>query len=228
MKYIAIPTVAFLLLSASASAYAEEIQMRTTVIVEEESTQKAQTRPLYEGKKPSLPAVGTMLKNRAGEMKATTKEIIDARKAEFSAKREEIKKAIDARKAALKTKLQEIKKERLSVRKEFVYGRFVSTAAIIASRQTRVASMLEKMKASGSDVSAAEAALKVSVDTLSEARSLLATLKEAQASIETQSTNLKATALKVEIMLKESRLALIKALDIIAPETTTVSTATAE
>lgn len=246
MKYIAIPTIALVLFSVSTSAYAENLQTGTTVTVEQEqSTANTETRPLYEGKKPSLPAFTTMMKNRAGEMKATTQAAIAERSAEFTAKREEtkatiearmvqfqakraeIKRAIDARKAELKTKLQEIKKERLSVRKEFVYGRFVSTAAIITSHQTRVARMLEKMKTAGTDISTAEAALKVSVDALAKAQTLLATLKSAQAATETESANLKAIALNVEVALKESRLALIKALDIIAPETTS-TTATAE
>lgn len=162
---------------------------------------------------------------RKAEMAATREEkhegiktAIEARKAEFHAKREEMKIKIEAHKAEMKAKLLEIKKEHIAVRKEYVYGRLVSAVAIIEARQSRVEAMLEKMKARSIDTASAEAALKVSVDALMEAKASLSALKSAEASAETEAAALKALAQKVEASVKASREALIKVLDIIAPE----------
>ncbi len=238
MKYIAIPVLTIFFLS-SAPLFAQETMMEsmdTTVEQKDTATVQVDTGATVEVKKPIVPSVRNMLKARTDEFKAkveTTiterkgesqvkreeiKTSIEARKAEFHAKRKEVKAAIDAHKAEIKAKIQAIKKEHLSVRKEFVYGRLVSAAAIIESRQARVSALLEKMKANGKEVASAEASLAVSIEALASAKASIASLKAAHTATEAESGTLKAIAQKAEASLKEARLALIKALDSIAPE----------
>lgn len=246
MKYNAIPMIALLLLAFGTPVLAEESTVGTTVIVEQKDTEDAtSTEGTVEVKRPTLPAIPRIFKTSVEDLKAKREEVknaiearkadkamsreekreeikttIEARKADIAARREEMKVKIEERKAEMKAKLLEIKKESIAVRKEYVYGRLVSTAAIIESRQARVSALLEKMEARGKEVANAQASLETSIEALASAKASIASLKDAEANAETEAGALKAVAQKAEASLKEARLALIKALDSIAPEVT--------
>ncbi|MFZ4500467.1 MAG: hypothetical protein ACOYMZ_03145 [Minisyncoccia bacterium] len=244
MKYSAIPITALLLLAFGTPALAQESNTDASVTVEQKETATTiNTEGATETKRPALPAVPRIFKTSVDQLKAKREEAkdaiearkadrvmnreekreeikttIEARRAEIMAKREEVKVKIEERKAEMKAKLLEVKKERLSVRKEYVYGRLVSAVAIIESRQARVSALLDKMEARGKEVASAQASLATSIEAFASAKASIASLKGAEANAETEAGALKAVAQKAEASLKEARLALIKALDSIAPE----------
>lgn len=164
---------------------------------------------------PAMRPLKGEIKDLRADIQNDKRDMRDSYRESTAEEKAQMKASIEARKAAFKIEIQAMKKENLAARKEFAVKRFNNAVSVIESKQVRVTTLLEKMKANGKDTASAEASLKVSIDKLAIAKTSLAAFVTLFATAEKDSGALRASAKKVEEDLKASRDALLKALSMV-------------
>ena len=110
---------------------------------------------------PAMRPLKGEIKDLRADIKNDKRDMRDSYRESTAEEKAQMKASIEARKAAFKIEIQAMKKENLAARKEFAVKRFNNAVSVIESKQARVTTLLEKMKANGKDTASAEASLKV-------------------------------------------------------------------
>jgi hypothetical protein len=220
-KYISFALIMVLaVFSAVGTARAEE-GTSTGEVKPIPSELKAQFEAQREALKNELEAKKEAFKTEMEAKREAFKKELEAKKAEFQAslkgEREAFKAKLEAQKAEFKANFESKKGEFRGKAKSILSERFESAVKNLTNGQTRVASVIEKVKASGKDTTQAEVYLADSKTKLADAVAKLAALKASIPTTDEKVTVenwevIKQGANDVKALMKESHASLVEAI----------------